>query len=230
MIPLAVILPAAGQSVRFGGTNKLLAMLRGEPVIAHGLRAFLSRGDVAVVVVPTHLQNEITACAPRDVKDAIAAERVVFCTGGASRAESVLEGLRRVPDSVEWVAVHDAARPLLSQGLIDRTVGLARERGAGVPALAVTVTIKAAAGPLPARVTKTIPRETLWAMQTPQVMRRIDLERGFRECPIALESVTDDVQLLELVGLETWLVQGEERNIKITTAVDLRVAEMWAVE
>jgi 2-C-methyl-D-erythritol 4-phosphate cytidylyltransferase len=228
MDQLAVILPAAGRSVRFGLANKLLAMLRGQAVIVHGLRAFLARDDARLIVIPTHLQHEITAVAPIDVKDAIAAGRVVFCEGGTSRAESVRRALGQVPESIEWVAVHDAARPLVSQELIDRTVKLARERGAAVPALAVTVTIKAAAGALPARVTKTIPRDTLWAMQTPQVMRRADLERGFRECPIPLASVTDDVQLLELAGMETWLVEGEERNIKITTGMDLRVAEIWA--
>lgn len=206
----------------------MLAMLRGQAVIVHGLRAFLARDDVRLIVIPTHLQNEITAVAPSDVKDAMAAGRVAFCEGGKSRAESVRNAMANVPESIEWVAVHDAARPLVSQGLIDRTVAMARERGAAVPALPVTVTIKAAAGPLPARVTKTIPRDTLWAMQTPQVMRRADLERAFAECPIALESVTDDVQLLELAGMETWLVEGEERNIKITTGMDLRVAEMWA--
>jgi 2-C-methyl-D-erythritol 4-phosphate cytidylyltransferase len=201
-------------------------MLRGQAVIVHGLRAFLARGDVGLIVIPTHLQNEITAVAPSDVKDAMAAGRIVFCAGGASRAESVLEGLGRVPESIEWVAVHDAARPLVSQELIDRTVAMARERGAAVPALPVTLTVKEAEGPLPARVIKTVPRERLWAMQTPQVMRRIDLERAYSACPVELGSVTDDIQLLELAGMETWLVQGEERNVKITTGADLRIAEL----
>jgi 2-C-methyl-D-erythritol 4-phosphate cytidylyltransferase len=67
-------------------------------------------------------------------------------------------------------------------------------------------------------------------MQTPQVMRRADLERAFAQCPIPLESVTDDVQLLELAGMETWLVEGDDRNVKITTATDLRLAEMLLVE
>ena len=227
MLPFAVILPAAGQSARFGATNKLLAPLRGEPVIIHSLRAFLSRSDVPLIVVPTHLDAEISEVALTDVKAAISTGRILFCRGGPSRAESVLEALRHLPREIEWVAVHDAARPLLSQGLIDRTLSLAHKHGAAVPALPVTLTIKAASGPLPALVTKTIPRDTLFAIETPQVMRHADLVAAYAKCPIPLESVTDDVQLLELAGMETWLAAGEDRNIKITTAMDLRLAELF---
>jgi 2-C-methyl-D-erythritol 4-phosphate cytidylyltransferase len=88
----------------------------------------------------------------------------------------------------------------------------------------VHLTIKQADGPLPARVQRTIPRHTLWAMQTPQIMRRADLLAAFSSCPIPLEQVTDDVQLLELAGQEVWLVAGEERNLKITTPMDMQVA------
>jgi 2-C-methyl-D-erythritol 4-phosphate cytidylyltransferase len=137
----------------------------------------------------------------------------------------VLNALREIPDEIEWVAVHDAARPLVSQELIDRTLAAAVEHGAAVPALAVHLTIKQAQGPLPARVQRTVPRQTLWAMQTPQIMRRGALLEAFARCPIPLEQVTDDVQLIELAGGEVWLVEGEERNLKITTAMDLRVAE-----
>jgi 2-C-methyl-D-erythritol 4-phosphate cytidylyltransferase len=132
-----------------------------------------------------------------------------------------------VPAAIEWVAVHDAARPLVSQALIDRTFAAARDRGAAVPALPVTLTVKQAHGPLPARVEQTIPRHTLWAMQTPQVMRREDLLAAYQSCPLPLGDVTDDAQLLELADRDVWLVEGEERNLKVTTATDLRLAEMW---
>lgn len=131
-----------------------------------------------------------------------------------------------VHEQVEWVAVHDAARPLISQELIDRTLAAAMEHGSAVPAMPVTLTIKQAAGPLPARVDRTIPRQNLWAMQTPQIARREDLEDAFAKCVLPLEQVTDDVQLLELSGREVWLVSGEERNLKITTPLDLTIAAM----
>src|SRR5690349_8364369 len=217
MPSFAAILPAAGSSTRYGGSgNKLFEMLDGRAVMERSIAAFRGRGDVALIVVPTRGQIEGLA----------ADDRVRICGGGATRAHSVWNALREVPGSVEWVAVHDAARPLVSQALIDRTLSAAVEHGAAaVPALAVQLTIKEAIGPLPARVQRTIPRQTLWAMQTPQIARRQALLDAFEKCPIPLEQVTDDVQLIELAGGEVWLVPGEERNLKITTPQDMRLAE-----
>ncbi len=132
-----------------------------------------------------------------------------------------------VPESIEWVAVHDAARPLVSSALIEATLRAAAEHGAAVPALAAALTIKQADGPLPAKVERTLPRQSLWTMQTPQIMRRADLLEAFAKCPLPLDQITDDVQLLELIQKEVWLIPGEERNLKITTAIDLKVAEFW---
>ena len=220
MPDFAVILPAAGMSARFAGErDKLLEPLGDQPVIVRSLHAFLARRDVALVVIPTRRPDVLADQIPRD-------ERVKICPGGASRAESVRSGLSRVPEAVEWVAVHDAARPLVSQPLIDATLAAATEHGAAVPALAVSLTIKEAPAPLPARVRRTVPRHELWAMQTPQVMRRRDLADAFARCPIALEQVTDDVQLLELIGREVWLIPGDERNVKITTPTDLEIARV----
>jgi 2-C-methyl-D-erythritol 4-phosphate cytidylyltransferase len=154
-------------------------------------------------------------------------DRIVFCDGGATRAHSVLAGLKRVSTDVTWVAVHDAARPLISAALIEKTLIAAKEHGAAVPALPVALTIKQAIGPLPARVDRTVPRQSLWAMQTPQIMRRTELLDAFERCPIPLDQVTDDVQLLELAGHPVWLVDGEERNLKVTTAVDIVVAKWF---
>jgi 2-C-methyl-D-erythritol 4-phosphate cytidylyltransferase len=124
----------------------------------------------------------------------------------------------------EWVGVHDAARPLVSQPLIDRVLNAARTHGAAAPAIPVHSTIKQAQGPLPARIQATLARDQLWAMQTPQIMRRTDLLDAYARCPIPLERITDDIQLLESTGRDTWLVEGEETNIKITTTQDLRLA------
>jgi len=219
--PLAVILPAAGRSTRFGaGRDKLLESLGGRAVIARAVDAFLSRADVGLIVLPTNQKDRIEGALRMD-------GRVQFCAGGASRAQSVLSALREVPTHFEWVAIHDAARPLVSAELIDRTFAAARKHGAAVPALPVALTVKQAHGPLPARAERTIPRHTLWAMQTPQIMRRADLLAAYETCPLPLGEVTDDTQLLELAGREVWLVQGEERNLKITTATDMHLAELW---
>lgn len=108
--------------------------------------------------------------------------------------------------------------------MIDRTFSQAQIHGAVAAASPVHLTIKQATGPLPAPVRQTLPRHELWAMQTPQVMRRSDLLAAFEACPLPLDQVTDDVQLLELAGKPVWLVAGEERNLKITTPMDLEIA------
>ena len=225
MHAFAVIFPAAGRSVRFGsGRSKLLEDLKGKTVLQRAVEAFAFRDDVGAIVI---------AAPPDDVGvlsealgDFSRDHRVKFCAGGACRAESVRNGLREVRDDVEFVAVHDAARPLVSQELISRTLEAARKHGAAVPAMPVALTIKQATGPLPAPVVRTVPRHELWAMQTPQIMGRADLLAAFEFCPIPLDQVTDDAQVLELVGKPVWLVEGEERNLKITTPADLKVAEM----
>ena len=225
MISFAVILPAAGRSVRFGGTRgKLLELLAGEPVVRHAVRAFLVRKDVAAVVLATS-SDDVSV-----LTEALGAEagdpRIMFCRGGESRAHSVRNALLRVPANIEWVAIHDAARPLVFQDVIDSAFSVAIEKGAAVPALPVALTIKQATGPLPAKVQQTVPRQTLWAMQTPQVMRRADLLAAYESCPLPLDRVTDDAQLLELHGRAVWLVEGDEHNLKITTRTDLQIAEM----
>ena len=227
----AAILPAAGTSSRFGGpVNKLLIPLSGVPVLARSIGVFLRRSDVGAVIVPTSLRPADFATAHPALSECLTDPRVKLCAGGSSRAESVRFGLLRVPGDIEWVAVHDAARPLVSDDVIDRTLAAAERYGAAVPALPVSLTIKQAATPLPARVERTVPRHTLFSMQTPQVMRREALLDAFERCPIPLDHVTDDAQLLELVGQEVWLVPGDEQNLKFTTAMDLRLAELLLAE
>lgn len=225
MEPFAVIVPAAGTSSRFAGGNKLLALLAGEPVLRRTVAAFRGRPDVACVIIAAGgVANDLVEAIDRPGATA-SASRVRFCRGGASRAESVRNALGEVPRDIAWVAVHDAARPLVSQQLIEQTFAAARRLGAAVPAMPVALTVKQADGPLPARVQRTIPRHTLWVMQTPQAMRRDALQEAFDACPLSLDQITDDAQVLELAGHEVWLIPGEERNLKITTAQDLVLAE-----
>ena len=252
MPKFAVILPAAGSSARFGGPrSKLIEELCGLPVITRAVAAFVQRSDTHQILIavpndpharaapsqqnlariddpaPSRRANEIWDALARDpmVKNRLG-NQIVLVPGGGTRAHSVLAALRRVPADVEWVAIHDAARPLVSQQLIDRTFAAAVEHGAAAPALPVQLTVKQATGPLPAQVQRTVPRSELWAMQTPQIMRRADLLSAYEECVYPLEDVTDDLQVLELTSRPAWLVRGEESNLKITTPQDIRVASM----
>jgi 2-C-methyl-D-erythritol 4-phosphate cytidylyltransferase len=248
----AVILPAAGSSTRFGGTrSKLVEDLAGLPVITRAVLPFVQRSDTHQILiavandpyaiaspasqhlarlddpVPTGQANEIWSALSRDatVKNRLGGQ-IALVPGGATRAHSVLAALKRVPAETEWVAIHDAARPLVTQDIIDRTLDAAVEHDAAAPAIPVQSTIKQATGPLPARIRQTMPRDQLWALQTPQIMRRIDLLRAYEQCVYPLEQVTDDLQLLELTGRSAWLVAGDERNLKITTPQDLLLAEL----
>ena len=246
----AVIIPAAGSSSRFG-SPKLVQELAGVPVIARAVLPFVQRADThqILIAVPhdphaaappgmqslARIDDPVPPSRANQVWDALSREptvknrlggQIALVPGGPTRAESVRSALRRVPADVEWVAVHDAARPLVSQELIDRTLAAAVEHGAAAPAVAVQLTIKQASGPLPARVERTVPRQSLWALQTPQIVRRETLLRAFEQCVYPMEHITDDLQLLELAGEQAWLVPGDERNIKITTPQDLLLAEI----
>ncbi|HTL30578.1 MAG TPA: 2-C-methyl-D-erythritol 4-phosphate cytidylyltransferase [Tepidisphaeraceae bacterium] len=218
---IAVILPAAGQSTRFG-KDKLQERLGDRTVLSRSIEAFTKRNDVAQIIIATSKAAQSPGAPGPGGID----RRIKACAGGSNRAESVLNALRATDPTIEWIAVHDAARPLVSQQLIDRTLAAAIEHGAAVPAMPVHLTIKKARGPLPARVEQTIPRHELWSMQTPQIARRAALLEAFERCPIPLDQITDDMQLLELAGQEVWLIPGEEQNLKITTPVDLELARL----
>lgn len=222
MSRICVILPAAGSSTRFGaGQNKLLEPLGGKPVIAWSVELFLARKDVVGVVIPCNHKAVFAGILPED-------PRVVYCQGGDCRARSVKNALSHVSKEAEWIAVHDAARPMVSDELVDRVLLAARQTGAAAPAMPVIPTIKQTEGPLPAKVVRTLPRRTLYALQTPQIILRSTLAEAYEACPIPLEDVTDDTQLVELAGGEVMLVEGETRNIKITEKTDLILAGEWA--
>jgi 2-C-methyl-D-erythritol 4-phosphate cytidylyltransferase len=222
----SVIFPAAGLSTRFG-QNKLMANLKGQPVLVHVLNVFLPREDVYEVVIATRDRKTLEQAIQQlhHADEMLNSRKLRWCQGGPSRAHTVWEAARVTRS--EWIAVHDAARPLVSQDLIDRTFRAALTYGAAAPAMPVNLTIKQAQGPLPAPVIRTVSRETLWAMQTPQCMRRSDLLQAYEKCPVPLDQVTDDLQILELAGQQVHLVPGEDRNIKITTPMDLEVADRW---
>jgi len=213
----AVILPAAGRSERFGGKDKLLEELAGSTVLQWAVEAFSARRDVGEIVIATRDEQRLRSMLKSD-------PRISFCRGGENRAESVANALKSISHAMGYVAIHDAARPLVSQELIERVWAAAKEHGAAVPAMPVRSTIKLAGNALPARVMGTLPRHMLWAVQTPQIGRRVDFLEAMEKCPIPLQQVTDDAQLLELAGKDVWMVEGEDRNLKITTRIDLDVA------
>jgi 2-C-methyl-D-erythritol 4-phosphate cytidylyltransferase/2-C-methyl-D-erythritol 2,4-cyclodiphosphate synthase len=220
----AAIIPAAGRGTRFGG-EKLSQVVVGRSVLEHSLCAFLEREDVAVVIVATG-----DTAAPLPISQEIARHgKLHVCAGGRHRSESVRAGLEVLgsgPGAIEFLTIHDAARPAVSQELIDRVLAAARKHGAAVPGLPVIDTIKRVQDGV---IVETLRRPELFAVQTPQAMRRQWLVDALDRCPLPADQVTDDVQVLELAGRRVHLVPGDADNVKVTHPQDLsRVASVLA--
>ncbi|MFA5204837.1 MAG: 2-C-methyl-D-erythritol 4-phosphate cytidylyltransferase [Lentisphaeria bacterium] len=216
---LGLVVAAGGAGRRFGaGRNKLLEVWRGRPVFIHCLAALLPLvpPGQAVLVVPAGQQAAFEA--------ALAAAGLAACglrlvAGGAERQDSVLNGLRALPPAAGVVAVQDAARPLTPPALLAACAESARTRGSGVAARRVTDTIKVAGAD--GRVVATPDRAALWAAETPQVFRRVLLERALAAAHTAGRRVTDDAQAVEALGEAVFLVGHADPNPKITFAHDL---------
>ena len=217
------VIVAAGSASRMGGIDKVMAVLGGEPMIAHTVRAFQQCGAIADIVIVTRpdLIRPISAlCAQMDKVRMVVA-------GGKSRQESVALGLNALPKGVELAAIHDGARPLITDAVIDRTVRAANSYGAAAPAVPVKDTIKVVRGGL---VTDTPDRASLQAVQTPQVFD-FDLLRGaLKKAAEDAAAVTDDCSAVERLGMAVKIVEGDERNLKVTTPMDLKIAEMLVEE
>lgn len=221
MARFAVILPAAGASSRFHDRHykKPFAPLAGRAVWLHSLHRFSQREDVVQIVVAVAKEDR------EDFLARFAADltllRVQVVEGGPQRADSVYNALRVVDGQADFVCVHDAARPCLSELWIDAVFRKAEETGAAILAVPVTATLK--------RVNKsgvvvaTQPREDLWEAQTPQVFRRDWLLEAYEKRGDF--QPTDDAQLVERSGRTVHIVPGSPLNIKITTKEDLQLAE-----
>lgn len=221
------LLVAAGSGERLGaGVAKAFAILAGEPLLFHAARAFVRAEAVTgvVVVVPPQPDPLFT----RDVTALLERAGVVdpvVCPGGGTRQESVSRGLECCPASSELVAVHDAARPLVSARLIDRTIAaLVPPWDAVAPGLPVAETLKLV-DPTRHAVLRTIDRRGLWRVQTPQVFRRVTLARVHARVATPADAATDDLSLVERAGGRVRLIEGEPRNLKVTYPGDLELAE-----
>lgn len=213
------VIVAAGTASRMGGIDKVMAQLGGEPMIARTVRTFQECDVIKEIVVVTRpdLIIPITnLCGRYDKVRAVVA-------GGSSRPESVSRGLSALSGKTELAAVQDGARPLVTWQVIDRTVRAANTYGAAAPAVPVKDTIKVVQGGI---VTATPDRSNLQAVQTPQIFD-FDLLRGaLAQAEKDGAEITDDCSAVERIGMNVKIVQGDERNIKVTTPMDLKIAEL----
>ena len=217
------VIVAAGSASRMGGIDKVMAPIGGEPMIVRTIRAFQQCDAIQEIVIVTR-QDLIVPI--MDLCHEFDKVQMVI-VGGASRPESVAAGLSALSDKVKIVAVQDGARPLVSWQVIDRTVRAANSYHAAAPAIPVKDTIKVVSGGI---VKETPDRSALQAVQTPQVFD-VDLLRGaLLQAAEEDAQITDDCSAVERLGMSVKIVEGDERNIKVTTPLDLKIAELFLEE
>lgn len=217
------VIMAAGSASRMGGIDKVMAPLKGQPMIFHTVRAFQDCDAVKEIVIVT--REDLIVPISNLCREFPKVKAVVV--GGKSRQESVTLGLNALSDKVKLAAIHDGARPLVSWQLIDLTVRMAHNYGAAAPAVPVKDTIKVVEGGL---AKETPQRSTLKAVQTPQVFD-FDLIRGaLKQAKLDGAELTDDCSAIERINMTVRIIDGEETNIKVTTPMDLKLAELLLEE
>ena len=217
---VGAIIAAAGSSQRMKGIDKLWFMLGGKPALTRVIDVFQKCNSIDYIVVVLGEQNLqsgqtlITKQRWPKVSD--------ICLGGKRRQDSVAVGLRHLKDC-HWVVIHDGARPLVTEDLINHGLEAAKETGASAAAVPITDTIKLAGdGRI---VQQTLERHNLWAVQTPQVFRFDIIDKAYHQ---PKSDVTDDASLVEKLGYRVKLYMGSYGNIKITTPEDLDLANaLW---
>jgi 2-C-methyl-D-erythritol 4-phosphate cytidylyltransferase len=224
---VAALVLAAGRGERIGaGQPKAFLSLAGRPLLVHAVEALAAcaRIDVIVPVLPAAELARLDAGSWSDV-----AARKVWpaVAGGAERQDSMRAGLGALPDDVGWVAVHDAARPLVRPEDVARVVAAAERCGAALLAVPVRDTLKRVRDGC---VVETPARHELWAAQTPQVFRASLLRDAIAKAEAEGFQGTDDAQLVERLGVPVEIVAGDPSNLKITWPADLAWAEAFAHE
>ncbi len=213
------VIVAAGNASRMGGIDKIMAKLGGTSVIARTVSNFQDCDAVKEIVIVTRadlIPAVSEVCLGFDKVRAVVA-------GGKTRPESVELGLNALSDKVTLAAIQDGARPFGGWQLIDRVIRAANTYGAAAPGIPVKDTVKIVTGGV---VSTTPDRKTLQAIQTPQVFD-YDLLRGaLKKAPEDGAEITDDCSAVERLGMSVKIVEGDERNIKITTPLDLKIAEL----
>ena len=223
MSKFAVILPAAGNSTRFQQQQhkkKVFVELKGRPVWVRSAEFFVHREDVVqtlLTISPDDMEWFREKFRPN-----LAFLNVELVSGGKERADSVQNALAKVRADVDFVAVHDAARPLLAKEWVNQVFAAAEKTGAAMLATPVTSTLKRVDHQQ--QIQQTVDRTALWAAQTPQVFRRDLLVRAF--AARGTLNATDESQLVEQLGHAVQVVAGSPLNLKITTPDDFRMAEV----
>lgn len=217
---IGAVMLAAGESSRMQGIDKIFYPLGGAPLVWHSIATFLEHPiieDIVLVTSASNLEQAVEVVAEHGANGI-----VKVCEGGDRRQDSVHRGLQLL-DNCEYIIVHDCARPFVSEDMIDRGIAAAMECGAAVAAVPVKDTVKMSDTTPDGghTVAQTLPRDRLWAVQTPQIFRASLLAEAHRRVSFG---VTDDASMVEAIGNPVRLFHGSYYNIKITTPEDLLFA------
>ncbi|HTV91387.1 MAG TPA: 2-C-methyl-D-erythritol 4-phosphate cytidylyltransferase [Verrucomicrobiae bacterium] len=216
------VIVAAGRGTRFGRPKQLIE-IAGRPMLAWSIATFVAMPEIEPIVVVT--EGEWLD----DVREAIgaiaAARTIAVVPGGATRQASARCGLRALPGSCDAVLVHDGARPLVQAQDVREGMRAVRPGRAALLAAPVVDTIKVV-DPRTMRVNRTLDRATLWAAQTPQFAMREEFLRAHDAAAASSLEATDDVALLEAIGIEVVVVPASAENFKVTHLSDAAHAEL----
>ena len=216
----AAVIVAAGLSRRMEGEDKLFTEIRGAPVLAHTLAAFQNSAyidEIIIVAREDMLDSVSEICGKHDFSKA---SSVII--GGATRLESVMNGLLAVSKKTDLAAIHDGARPCVTETVIGQTIVAAAEFYAAAPGIPVASTLKRSDGRI---ITETVDRTGLFEIQTPQVFDADLIKAALTGAIKKGIEVTDDCMAVEMLGVQVHITEGSSYNIKITTKEDVAIAE-----
>lgn len=216
---LGIIIAAGGSGKRYGSGNKLFELLDSVPLFVHAVRNLYGCcPDSNFIFVAPHAE---LAKFKALLSEFMPGNKIVFTVGGDSRGQSVSNGLAKLGNDVEYVAIHDAARPLSSAGLLMKCLDAATQFGGAVPAKPVTDTIKKAESS--GKIIETVDRSALWRVETPQVFSLTALKAAYKQAG-GLE-FTDDAGVMEHAGFSVHVVYNPDNNLKITYPEDIKLLE-----
>lgn len=219
VITTAVVV-AAGTATRMNGVDKVLVELQGRPLLAYTLEALERCELIHEIIVVT--REDLMVDVGKLCKAFSIEKATKVMVGGAERSHSVLAGIREAREDATLIAIHDGARPFVTQEILYQVLATATRTNAAAPGIPVTDTIKKAHDGL---VSETLERDTLWAVQTPQVFEASLIKNALSKAVDENAALTDDCSAVERLGMKVTLTTGSTENIKITTPLDLILAQ-----
>lgn len=217
IVDLGIIFAAGGSGSRYQRGNKLFEKINGEPLFISSIRKFsaLCRPENAVIAVPADVRTKFHEYLTKYLPD----YPLQIIEGGTERAISVQNGLSVLPQDIKFVAIHDSARPLSSEALLLECLNEARICGGAIPGKPITDTLKQIN--VSSIITETVPRESFWRAETPQVFNRDLLEKAYHLASQKAMIFTDDAAVMECAGYQVKMIYNCSPNPKITYQFDL---------